>query len=187
LTFSKTAARHASKEVYVRYKGIILVVIIAIGLSVMLFLPERMSYKEIATIGSPAPDFELRDADGNLWRLSSLRGKVVFINFWATWCTVCRSEMPYKESLYEKMKDKPFQMLGILFRDEPRNLIPYLRHVKVSIPTLISPDDEVAALYGITGVPETFIVDKNGIIREKVVGPREWDSPENVRLIEKWL
>lgn len=170
-----------------KYKGLILIVLIAIAVTLLFFLPEGKIYKEVASVGAPAPDFALRDSNGKLWKLSDMRGKVVFINFWATWCTVCKSEMPYKESLFVKMQGRPFQMLGMLFRDDPSNLIPYFKKQKVSIPTLISPDDEAAGLYGITGVPETFIIDKNGIIREKIVGPREWDNPETIALIEKWL
>jgi peroxiredoxin len=170
-----------------KYRGLILIVIVALAAVALLFLPETKVYKEIATIGSPAPDFQLKDSNGTVWNLSDLRGKVVFINFWATWCTVCKAEMAYKESLFKKMQGKPFQMLGILFKDDPRNLISYFRNIEVSLPTLLSPDDEAAALFGITGVPETFIIDKNGIIREKLVGPRQWDSPEHISMIEKWL
>jgi|Deesub1362A_J573_1020465.scaffolds.fasta_scaffold00230_42 peroxiredoxin len=170
-----------------RYRGIILIVLLALALIAIVFLPSERSYMTVAAVGKPAPDFELRDSTGRLWRLSDLRGKVVFINFWATWCTTCKAEMPYKERLYKKMQGRPFQMLGILFRDNPHNLVQYFKEHKVSPPTLISPDNKVARLYGITGVPETFIVDKNGIIREKIVGPREWDSPESIALIEKWL
>ncbi len=170
-----------------RYRGIILIILFAIALAAIIFLPDERPYRAVAAVGKSAPEFELKDFTGRLWRLSDLRGKVVFINFWATWCTTCKAEMPYKERLYEKMQGRPFQMLGILFRDDPRNLIQYFQEHKVSPPTLISPDNEVARLYGITGVPETFIVDKEGIIREKIVGPREWDSPETVSMIEKWL
>jgi len=171
-----------------KYKGLILVVLIAVALAILVLLKtEEVSYTEIAEVGSPAPDFELEDSNGNLWRLSDLRGKVVFINFWATWCPTCKMERPYKESLYKKMQGRPFQMLGILYNDSAHRLIPYFKRYKVSPPTLISPRDEVARLYGIMAVPETFIVDKNGILREKIVGPLEWDKPENIALIEKWL
>lgn len=170
-----------------KYKGLILVILIAIAIAALIFLPEERVYKEVAQVGSQAPEFELNDANGNLWKLSDLRGKVVFINFWATWCTTCKAEMPYKERLYEKMQGKPFQMLGMLFQDNPRNLIPYFKKHSVSLPTLISPGDKVPRLYGITGVPETFIIDKDGIVREKIVGPREWDSSETMTMIEKWL
>jgi peroxiredoxin len=95
--------------------------------------------------------------------------------------------MPHKEALFQKMQGKPFQMLGMLFRDDPKNLIPYFRAQKVSPPTLISPDNEAAKIFGITGVPETFIIDKDGVIRKKIVGPRVWDDPETMAMIEKWL
>ncbi len=170
-----------------KYKGVILIIIIAIAVAALIFLPDEKSYKAVAAVGKPAPEFELKDANGDLWRLSDLRGKVVFINFWATWCTVCKAEMSYKAKLYKKMQGKPFQMLGILFRDNPRNLVDYFKEITVSAPTLISPDNEAARLYGITGVPETFIIDKEGIVREKIVGPGEWGNPETMALIEKWL
>ncbi len=170
-----------------KYRGLILVVIIAIGAALLFILPETKTYEEVASIGKPAPDFEYFDANGKMWRLSDLRGKVVFLNFWATWCTTCKAEMPLKEDLYKRMQGKPFQMLGVLFRDDPENLESYFKTYTVSIPTLISPDDEAGKLYGITGVPETFIIDKEGIVREKVVGPGAWDKPETMVLIEKWL
>lgn len=170
-----------------KYKGIILVLLISIAVVLLIFLPEEKVYREIAQVGSSAPDFELKDSKGNIWRLSDLRGKVVFMNFWATWCTSCKAEMPYKESLYEKMQGKPFQMLGMLYKDDPGNLESYYKTQKVSPPTLISPNNEAARIYGTTGVPETFIIDKKGIIREKIVGPREWDSPDTMAMIEQWL
>ncbi|GAB4539036.1 MAG: TlpA disulfide reductase family protein [Thermodesulfovibrionia bacterium] len=168
------------------YKGIVLIILIAIALAAILYLPGGKSYRSVAAVGRPAPDFELKDSTGRLWRLSDLRGKVVFVNFWATWCTTCKAEMPYKERLYEKMQGRPFQMLGILYRDNPQNLIPYIQRYNVSPPTLID-DGDVARVYGITGVPETFIIDKEGIIRNKVVGPNEWDNPETIAMIEKLL
>jgi len=171
----------------VKHKGLILVIVIAIALVVLFLLPKEKRYEEIAAVGKPAPVFELKDANGNMWRLADLRGKVVFLNFWATWCTTCRSEAPYKESLFQKMQGRPFQMLGVLFRDEPSNLPAYYRSQPLSMPVLISPENEMARLYGITGVPETFIIDKDGIVREKVVGPRDWDDTESIAMIQKYL
>ncbi len=170
-----------------KYKGPILIIIIAIGAALLFLLPETKDYEEIASVGKPAPEFEYPDSNGKMWKLSDLRGKVVFISFWATWCATCETEMPTKEVLFQKMQGKPFQMLGMLFRDDPANLIPYKRTHIVNLPTLISPENEAAKKYGITGVPETFIIDKEGIIREKLVGPKEWDSQEQIALIEKWL
>ncbi|MBI4683118.1 MAG: TlpA family protein disulfide reductase [Nitrospirae bacterium] len=170
-----------------KYKGPVLISIIAIGAALLFLMPGTKEYEEIASVGKPAPAFEYHDFSGKMWKLSDLRGKVVFISFWATWCATCEAEMPTKEALFQKMQGKPFQMLGILFRDDPMNLVPYKRTHTVSLPTLISPDNEAAKKYGITGVPETFIIDKEGIIREKSVGPKAWDSQEQIALIEKWL
>jgi len=170
-----------------KYKGFILILLIGIAIIVLIYLPRDRVLEAVAAVGSPAPDFELMDTNGKVWRLSDLRGKVVFINFWATWCSTCKWERPYKERLYEKMQGRPFQMLGILFRDDPRNLQIYFKKYTVSPPTLISTDNRVGRLYGVTGVPETFIIDKEGILRKKFVGPRKWDSPEIIAMIEKWL
>ena len=170
-----------------KYKGLILVIVIAVCLVVLFLLPKEKKYEEIAAVGKPAPVFELKDTDGKLWKLSDLHGKVVFLNFWATWCTTCKSERPYKEKLFQIMQGRPFQMLGILYRDSPSNLAAYKMKLPVSPPTLVSNDNEVARLYGITGVPETFIIDKNGIVREKIVGPLGWSDPENLKIIDKYL
>ena len=168
-------------------KGIILIIIIVICAAVLFMMPETKKYESIAEVGQPAPMFEYADSTGKMWKLADLRGKVVFINFWATWCTTCESEMPYKEVLHQKMQDKPLQMLGMLFRDDPENLPDYFKRHTVSAPTLISPGNEAAKIFGITGVPETFIIDKDGIIREKLVGPKEWGNEETTAMIEKWL
>ena len=170
-----------------KHKGPILLIIIAIGAALVFLLPDTKSYKEVASIGKPAPSFSYPDEHGNIWSSDELKGKVLFINFWATWCTTCEAEMPSKEALYQKMKGKPFQMLGMLFRDDPKKLAPYKETHVVNAPTLISPDNESAKKFGITGVPETFIIDKEGIVREKLVGPKEWDSPEMVAMMEKYL
>lgn len=170
-----------------KHKGLILTVVIVGAILALILLPGQKKYGKVASIGKPAPEFELKDSNGNMWKSSDLRGKVVFINFWATWCTTCKAEMPHKEGLYKKMQGRPFQMFGVLFRDNPKNLESYFKKNKVSLPTLISPGDKISRLFGISGVPETFIMDKEWIVREKIVGPREWDSPETMALIEKWL
>jgi peroxiredoxin len=170
-----------------KQKAVVLILIIVVALAALFLIPETKKYEEVASVGQPAPAFEYKDTEGRIWRLADLRGKTVFLNFWATWCTTCETEIPHKEALKEKMQGKPLQMLGILFRDDPANLPEYKKTHKVTIPTLISPGNEAAKLYGITGVPETFIIDKNGVVREKIVGPRDWENDDIVAMIEKYL
>ncbi|UCH45527.1 MAG: TlpA family protein disulfide reductase [Nitrospiraceae bacterium] len=170
-----------------KFKALVLIIILALAVAALIFIPDERTYERIAEVGEPAPAFALPDADGKIWKLSDLKGQVVFINFWATWCTTCKSEMPTKEALYKKMQGKPFQMLGMLFRDDPANLPSYKREQPVSPPTLISFKNESAKMFGITGVPETFIIDKEGIIREKLVGPKDWTSDEMMAILEKYL
>jgi peroxiredoxin len=139
---------------------------------------ETKPASNIAEVGLPAPDFELKDPDGRLWRLSDMKGAVVFVNFWATWCAPCIEEMPSIQKLYEKTKDNPeFRLLTVLFRDDPKNAYLFMTEKKYTFPLLIDPDGSVARSYGLTGVPETYIIDKKGALRGKTIGPENWDSP----------
>ncbi len=147
----------------------------------------KEKYKNMAAVGKSAPDFELMDDSGKKWKLSDLKGKVVFLNFWAMWSPSSKSELQTIEALSKKMKGKPFQMLGVLFRDDLDNLKKYKKTNNISNPTLLDSDSKVCDLFGVIGVPETFIIDKKGIIREKTIGPRDWNQPENIKLIKNLL
>jgi len=129
-------------------------------------------------IGKPAPDFVLQDVSGNTWQLSSLKGKVVFVNFWATWCKPCRDEMPSMEALNKVMAERPFQMLAIVFNDDLQMADSFARRLGATFPVLANPGPELAKAYMITGVPETFLVDAEGILRHKFIGPYDWDTEE---------
>ena len=137
--------------------------------------------------GQPAPNFMLTDLRGKDWQLSDLRGKVVFVNFWATWCPPCIKEMPSMDALNTRMSGKPFQMLTILYSDRPELGQSLVNKSGYRFPVLIDPDSFTGKEYGLTGVPETFIIDTQGILREKFIGPFEWDSPEALQILEKYL
>jgi len=136
-------------------------------------------------IGKPAPDFVLQDASGNSWKLSSLKGKVVFVNFWATWCKPCRDEMPSMERLNKGMAGLPFQMLSIVFNDDLDMANNFARRLGATFPVLVNPGPELTEAYMITGVPETFLVDANGILRHKFIGPYDWDSREMRNVVQE--
>lgn len=150
---------------------------------------EKIEQQQIqkAVIGQPAPDFSLSDTKGKTWKLSEQKGKVVFINFWATWCPPCREEMPSMQKLYSELPREKFEMLTILSNDDPLLANTFVARVGGTFQVLIDPDSLIANAYGLTGVPETFIIDKNGILREKFIGPRPWDSPEARKMIDQYL
>ncbi|MDD3618900.1 MAG: TlpA disulfide reductase family protein [Desulfobulbaceae bacterium] len=129
-------------------------------------------------LDKPAPDFTLVDTTGKSWTLADLKGRVVFINFWASWCQPCLQEMPAMQDLYGFFPEDKFTMLTVLFNDAPVFAENVAERLQLTFPILIDPDNQAARAYGLTGVPETYIVDKQGVLRKKFIGPVEWNSEE---------
>ena len=131
-----------------------------------------------------APDFILTSLSGQKIRLSEFRGKVVLLNFWATWCPPCREEVPSLAKLANAMTNSNFQMITVAIDKEGRKAVDaYFLHAGVLLTTLLDPDGAVGKTYGITGVPETFIIDKNGLIKKKVIGPIDWSEPDTMQYL----
>ncbi|MDW7772494.1 MAG: TlpA disulfide reductase family protein [Desulfobulbaceae bacterium] len=141
----------------------------------------------VATVGNPAPDFTLVDRTGKEWTLSELKGRVVFINFWATWCPPCREEMPSMQSLYSQLPGDKFIMLAILNRDAPSLADLFVKKLGITMPVLDDQSNAVGSQYGLTGLPETYIIDKQGIVREKFIGPAQWDSPRFIQMMTNYI
>ncbi len=138
--------------------------------------PGEVEYPEVSFI---SPDFELPSLSGGKYKLSDYRGKVVFINFWATWCATCKVEMPSMEKLYQTFKKDEFEMLTVSVDKDQSLIKPFMEKYKLTYPTLLDPNSKVAkGAYKTTGVPETFIVNKEGIIVYKAIGPDDWSTPE---------
>jgi len=118
-------------------------------------------------------------------KLSALKGKVVLLNFWATWCPPCREEIPSMMKLNSAMAGKPFQMVSVSI-DEGGvpEIESFFKTSGYSLPTYTDQGGEAARTYGITGVPESFLIDKNGILVKKVIGPLAWDAPETITFLE---
>ena len=143
--------------------------------------------KPVATVGKPAPDFDTLDLDGKVWSLSKLKGKVVFVNFWATWCSPCREEMPSMQRLYTKLPKDKFEMIALFNNDKKPAVRKFVSQLGLTFPILSDEHNFAGTKYGLTGLPETFIVDKQGVIREKIIGPAKWDSPENVEMLMRYI
>ena len=128
-------------------------------------------------IGKKAPDFTLPDLNGKPVTLSKFQGKVVVLDFWATWCAPCREELPYFQSLHDQYRDKGFEILGVSMDDNAADVVPaFLKDKNIRYTNLLF-DAKVEELYGpINGLPTTFIIDRQGTIRQRFTGA----PPESV-------
>jgi len=140
---------------------------------------------EPAVEGKPAPDFTLKDLAGNPVQLSTLKGKVVLVNFWATWCPPCREEIPSMAKMNQAMQGKPFQLLAISIDEGGKGAVSdFFKKSGVTLPALLDTDGSVAKRYATTGVPETFVIDTKGVIMKKVVGAMDWSAPAVLAALE---
>lgn len=150
-------------------------------LGLMLLLGASCSEKktEVAE-GIHAPKLDIRDArTGQAIDISRLNGKVVFVNFWASWCMPCKEEMPSIEALHrELLKNDAFLMITILYKDDPKAAADYMAAHGYTFPLFTDKDGITAHRYGVTGVPETYVIDKKGALRKRVIGPADWNSSE---------
>jgi len=133
-----------------------------------------------------ADDFTLKTIEGKQVSLSDYKGKSVFLNFWATWCTPCRSEMPSMEKLYQKFKDKDFIMLAVNLQEKSEQISKFMKDNKLTFPALID-KGEVGNKYGVSSIPTTLFIDKHGKMIGRAVGSRDWGSEETFKLIEALL
>jgi thiol-disulfide isomerase/thioredoxin len=132
-------------------------------------------------------EIRLKDLNGKPVSLSDFRGKIVFLNFWTTWCYACRIEMPDMEKLHQKFKNTDFEMVTINLQESVSQVKQFFKDFKLTFTALLDSDGGVGALFMITAIPTTFILDKKGIIIGKVMGPREWDSKAAIALFENLI
>lgn len=129
--------------------------------------------------GEVAPDFLLPTLRGNLVKLSDYKGKVVFLNIWATWCPPCREEIPSMEGLYQRLKGQEFEMLAVsIDRDGEEVAGPFVAKYGLTFPVLLDPENKTYNLYRLRGIPATFIIDRKGFIIYKVIGAQDWMKKE---------
>ena len=135
-----------------------------------------------------AKPFEVETPDKRPLRLSEFKGKVVFLNFWATWCKPCEEEMPSMQRLHERFKNQGLVVLAISEDTGGASLVaPYLKKHSLTFPVGLDPKSSVATLYGVWSVPSTFIIDKRGNRAFFANGPREWDGPHARAFFESLL
>lgn len=161
----------------------VLAILLAAGWSVRdRFLP--------LDVGSHAPDFAARDLSGKSVSLADLRGQVVLVNIWATWCGPCRDEMPSLERLHKQFGAQGLKIVAVSIDKPPadaNDLATFARDLGLSFTIWHDPDGRIQQLYRTTGVPESFVVGPDGVIREKVIGATEWDQGNHADLIRRML
>ena len=132
----------------------------------------------------PTPALKLQDLDGNTHNLSDYKGQVVLVQFWATYCTPCRTEMPSMNKLMKKMGDVPFRILAVDMGEEKDEVIRFVDEVKPEFTILMDPTGEAIASWQVFAAPSNFIIDAQGKIRYTLFGGIEWDSDKLVELLK---
>jgi thiol-disulfide isomerase/thioredoxin len=134
----------------------------------------------IARVGAPAPDLRLPLLDGGTEDLVRERGKVVLLNFWATWCVPCREEMPELQRLADDLREQPFTLLTIDLGEDSQAIAAFRQDLGLRLPVLLDEDGDVAQSYGVRALPATFLIDAGGALRRQRLGPLvtgEVDTP----------
>ncbi|MDP1947580.1 MAG: TlpA disulfide reductase family protein [Nitrospirota bacterium] len=141
--------------------------------------------RNVVKLGEPAPNFRLRDLNGQMVSLSDLRGKVVLLNFWATWCGPCRVEMPAMEELYRTFSRNDFEILAVSTDAQGASITrPFQQENHLTFPILHDADYRVGLTYGARSLPMTFMVDRQGIVRHQIFGARDWAAAEAHQLVQ---
>ena len=135
-------------------------------------------------VGTAARDFTLQDSDRTV-TLNQFRGQVVVLNFWATWCTPCEQELPSLIAMQDRTRGKGVVVLGVSIDVDPDAYHRFLKVRNINFLTVRDPEQKVATIYGTSGWPETYVIDREGVMRRKFIGPVDWTSPEVMDFLTK--
>jgi peroxiredoxin len=174
-------------------KAMVLGALIAGGVGIIILLQSQNPSSQApivptAAIGEPAPAFTLPNLDHEMVSLADFKGKVVLLNIWATWCPPCVEEMPSMQKLHQTLQGEGLEILAVsIDSDGAKAVAPFMAEHKLSFPALIDNQGLMKRLYRPTGVPESHIIDRSGNVGEKVIGPRDWASPDALRYFRELL
>jgi thiol-disulfide isomerase/thioredoxin len=133
------------------------------------------------------PDFSLPLLNGQNRRLSDLKGRVVFLNFWATWCGPCREEMPSMEALQRRFKDRGFEILAVNCQEDREEVAAFMGEQGLSFPVALDGSGKISGSYGIRGIPTTYILDREGEVITRIVGSLNWEAPKIIAAFDLLL
>ena len=135
-------------------------------------------------VGAAAKEFSVQDSDHQV-SLNQFRGQVVIVNFWATWCPPCDQELPSLMDMQNRMRARGVVVVGVSIDVDGDAYHRYLKQRNVNFVTVRDPEQKVAGMYGTSGWPESYIIDRQGVLRRKIVGPINWDSPEVMQFLSR--
>jgi len=135
-------------------------------------------------VGSPGKEFTVADSDDSV-SLNQYRGEVVLVNFWATWCPPCVEELPSLMTLQERMKGRGLVVVGVSIDVDGDAYHRFLTLHNINFVTVRDPEQKVASMYGTSGWPETYIIDRQGVLRRKFVGPVDWNAPDVIAFLSR--
>lgn len=180
---NKQTVGSGNKQLLVRT----LLVLAALGMGTFLFACTRNAEYKIIGVGDAAPEVRLQSVDGKTVSLADYRGKVVLVHFWATRCPPCVEELPTLEGFHQQVIGADIEVLAVSVDESADALKTFLDKNKVHFPVLRDPSGKTAASYGTVKFPETYVVGRDGMVRYKVIGPRDWSMRSNVEIIRALL
>jgi cytochrome c biogenesis protein CcmG, thiol:disulfide interchange protein DsbE len=153
-------------------------------LAALLFLSACNRGSHPPRVGSPANDFTVKDSDRTV-SLNQFRGQVVVLNFWASWCPPCVAELPSMMEMQDRLRNRGITVLGVSIDVDSDAYHRFIQQRNVNFLTVRDPDQKVAGMYGTSVWPESYIIDRQGVMRRKVVGPTNWNSPDILEFLSK--
>jgi cytochrome c biogenesis protein CcmG, thiol:disulfide interchange protein DsbE len=149
------------------------------GMAAAVSVARKSSRPAAPLLLSPAPGFAVSDLGGTVTTLSSLKGKIVLLNFWASWCTTCKDEVPDLENLHTKLKGKGFTVLGLSVDEGGKKpVMAFVARFNPTFPVALA-DRKTAEAYGVFGLPVSYLIDRDGVIRKRYQGPIDAPAVEN--------
>lgn len=164
--------------------GVVMTAVFGIALAIKL-RPQL----NLIEVGSTAPDFDaVQLPTGRPVQIEDYRGKVVLLNIWATWCPPCKVEMPSMESLSHKLAGTDFRLVAVSVDEDDSSVVnKFVKDMGLTFEILHNRDGSIRRIYQTTGVPESFVIDRDGVIVKKVIGAADWNAPVNENLIRRLL
>jgi thiol-disulfide isomerase/thioredoxin len=151
--------------------GLGLVLVAAVGTAWFTLLQPAQGAPSIARPGAPAPQISLPVVGGGTSNLSGERGKVVLVNFWATWCEPCKAEMPGLQQLADELRGRPFILYSVDLQEDASQVEAFQRDFGLNLYAVLDQDGDVTRAYGVRALPATFVIDQHGVLRQQRLGP----------------